>query len=267
VTYDYSRCDLFPPDLRARDAIRADVARRPLAKALNAAWHTLADGRHGVARVTPPLDADHRRAQEMEELRRTDDLGFTWPDAAAQRAFLRTAADVIVDLDDVLAQLDTALRGAEGRPDDVDLRYLADAIYLAPLFGLQGVALLWTAAVIRQVEFAPNRKIPNAIALALFCFSLIGYPLLAPLMGRQWLAAEIFGLAPDPTALATLALLCLAGGSSRWTLMIVPLIWCVITGLTLWTMDAGDFFIPPAGALIALAIALIGGRRRHLPGA
>jgi hypothetical protein len=141
------------------------------------------------------------------------------------------------------------------------------SIYLAPLFGLQGVALLWTAAVIRQVEFAPNRKIPNAIALALFCFSLIGYPLLAPLMGRQWLAAEIFGLAPDPTALATLALLCLAGGSSRWTLMIVPLIWCVITGLTLWTMDAGDFFIPPAGALIALAIALIGGRRRHLPGA
>ena len=136
------------------------------------------------------------------------------------------------------------------------------SVYLAPLFGLQGVALTW-AAVSGQIKFVPSRKIQDVVALALFGFSLIGYPLLAPLMGRQWSAAEIFGLAPDPTALATLALLCLADGSRRWPLLIVPSMWCLITGLTLWTMDAGDFFIAPVGALSALAIAFFRSRRRH----
>jgi hypothetical protein len=135
-------------------------------------------------------------------------------------------------------------------------------VYLAPLFGLQGVALIWTA-VSGQIKFAPSRQIQDVFALALFCFSLIGYPLLAPLMGRPWSSAEIFGLAPDPTALATLALLCLADGSRRWPLLIVPLIWCLITGLTLWTMDADDFFIAPLGALSALANVLFRSRRRH----
>jgi hypothetical protein len=80
-------------------------------------------------------------------------------------------------------------------------------------------------------------------------------------MGRPPLAAEIFGLAPDPTALATLALLALADNGMRWPLLIVPLIWCLITGLTLWAMDASDFFIAPVGALTALAIAVIRTRR------
>jgi hypothetical protein len=91
--------------------------------------------------------------------------------------------------------------------------------------------------------FIASRSIPDLIALALFCFGLVGYPLLAPLMGRQWLAAEMFGLAPDPTALATLALLSLADGGGRWPLSIIPLIWCVITGLTLWAMEADDFLL------------------------
>jgi hypothetical protein len=139
------------------------------------------------------------------------------------------------------------------------------ALYVAPLFGLQGIAFLWIAAVHGQIMFVPNRKIADVAALALFGFSLIGYPLLARLMGREWLTAEIFGLAPDPTALATLALLSLADGRYRWPLMIIPLIWCVVTGLTLWTMEAGDFFVAPAGALSALTIALIRTRKRQQP--
>lgn len=139
------------------------------------------------------------------------------------------------------------------------------SVYLAPLFGLQGAAFIWIAVFNGQIKFVPRRETPDVVAIALYCIGLVVYPLLAPLMGRQWLAAEIFGLAPDPTALATLALLSLADGCCRGLLLIVPLIWCVISGLTLWTMGAGDFFIPPAGALSALAIALIRARPRHLP--
>jgi Family of unknown function (DUF6064) len=135
------------------------------------------------------------------------------------------------------------------------------SVYLAPLFGLQGVALLCTGAVSRRITFAPRREIPDIVALALFSFSLIGYPFLAELMGRPLLTAEIFGLAPDPTALTTLALLVLANNGVRWPLLIVPLIWCLITGLTLWAMEASDFFIAPVGALSALAIAVFRTRR------
>jgi hypothetical protein len=136
------------------------------------------------------------------------------------------------------------------------------AAYLAPLFALQGLAFLWAGAIRGQIGFHPSRETSDVVAVALFCFSLVGYPLLATLMGRSWLAAEIFGLAPDPTALATLALLALAQGSIRWSLLIVPMTWCFISGLTLWTMEAGDFFIAPIGALSALAIALIRARRQ-----
>jgi hypothetical protein len=134
------------------------------------------------------------------------------------------------------------------------------AVYVAPAFALQGVALVWAGAVSGKLKFAASRELPDVVALALFAFNVIGYPFVAAVMGRSWLSAEIFGLAPDPTALATLALLALAHGGVRWPLLIIPLIWCLVTGLTLWTMEAGDFFVAPVGALIALAVALIRGR-------
>lgn len=135
------------------------------------------------------------------------------------------------------------------------------AAYVAPVFALQGVALMWAGAVRGKLKFGPPHAFPDAAALALFCFGVIGYPLVAVVMGRSWLAAEIFGLAPDPTALATLALLALAHGGVRWPLLIIPFVWCLATGLTLWTMEAGDFFIAPIGAVSAVAIAVIRARR------
>jgi hypothetical protein len=134
--------------------------------------------------------------------------------------------------------------------------------YVAPLFGLQGLWFLAIAAFGRPIIFVLRAKIPDAAAFALLCFSLMGYPLLAPLMGRHWLAAEMFGLAPDPTALATLALLSIADGGHRWPLLIIPSIWCFITGMTLWTMEAPDFFVAPVGALSAFAVTLLRHRTR-----
>jgi hypothetical protein len=139
------------------------------------------------------------------------------------------------------------------------------SVYVAPLIALQGVMLLWVATVNRQIKFVLRRDIAGIVALALYSLSLIGYPFLAAFMGRPWLAAEVFGLAPDPTALATLALLALADGGRRWPLLIVPSIWCLVTGLTLWAMEAGDYFIAPIGALSALSVALIRARRRVAP--
>jgi hypothetical protein len=41
-----------------------------------------------------------------------------------------------------------------------------------------------------------------------------------------------------------------------WLLLPIPLLWCAMTGLTLWTMEAPDALVTPAaGALALIAVA------------
>lgn len=133
--------------------------------------------------------------------------------------------------------------------------------HIAPFFALQGLLLIWSGTIRRRLVFAQSRDIGDFIALALFALSLLAYPFLAPLLGRPWFAAELFGIAPDPTAVATLAALALAHGRTKSLLLLVPLLWCAVSGMTLWTLDADDFFIAPLGALTALGVAIAHERR------
>jgi hypothetical protein len=84
--------------------------------------------------------------------------------------------------------------------------------------------------------------------------SLLIAPLIGPLLGRPWTQAEVFGIAPDPTAIATLGILLTANGRVRWELLATPVIWCVISALTLWTMGSPD---APAPALVACLAVLL----------
>ena len=126
------------------------------------------------------------------------------------------------------------------------------AAYTVPLFMLQGALLLTAAATRDSLDLEKERGFLRGFALALLAFALFFYPLLAPMLGRSWQAAEIFGIAPDPTALATLAVVILSRLRLRWLLMIVPALWCVIAGATLWTMAAPDFWVAPVCALVAV---------------
>jgi hypothetical protein len=78
------------------------------------------------------------------------------------------------------------------------------------------------------------------------------YPVIGPLAGRGWRQAEVFGIAPDPTAIATLGTILLAPGRKAGRLMMIPVVWCLISGLTLWTMESPEAWLPPAAALVAL---------------
>ena len=101
----------------------------------------------------------------------------------------------------------------------------------------------------------------------------VAYPAAAPLLGRPWTQAGVFGLAPDPTAIGTLGVLLLleAGRERRlpgwlraaWlgALWTFPVVWCLITGMTLWTLHATEAVIAPAAA----ALALLATRLRHPP--
>jgi hypothetical protein len=98
--------------------------------------------------------------------------------------------------------------------------------------------------------------------MALFALALIGYPLLALLFGRPWIQAEIFGIVPDPTVMATLGIVA-AAARPHWELLVLPLIWSAYSGATLWTMDSPDAALLPVAA--ALTIALNGWKGRSPP--
>jgi hypothetical protein len=130
----------------------------------------------------------------------------------------------------------------------------------AAAFALQAALLLLAAALGTLAR--PARGAAGAIGLGLVACALAGWPLIAPLAGRPWRQAEVFGLAPDPTAIATLGALLLAS-PRRWWLLAIPAAWCLVTGATLWTMGSPEAWLAPAAAAVALAAAA---RRRGTTG-
>ena len=88
----------------------------------------------------------------------------------------------------------------------------------------------------------------------LLAAALFVWPLLAVLDGRPWREAEIAAVAPDPTAIAALALLALAP-RSRWTalLCVLPALWLAVSALTLFAMGAWQGWAVLAALLAGLA--------------
>jgi hypothetical protein len=123
------------------------------------------------------------------------------------------------------------------------------APYFAAGFALQGALLLLAG------HLPPER---DRAGLVLLLLALLGFPLLAPLSGRPWSQAEVFGMAPDPTVAVTLALLALAPRAS-WVLWPVPMLWSAISGATLWTMQVQYAWVLPLLALLALLRRLYAG--------
>jgi hypothetical protein len=127
------------------------------------------------------------------------------------------------------------------------------AVYVVPLFALEAGLLAWIGVVRGGMTFRLSRDAAGSLGIALFILSLAFYPMIAPITGRPWQQAEVFGIAPDPTVLGTLGLLLLAEGRPRWELLAVPVLWCVVSGATLWAMNSVEAWVPPAAALLVLA--------------
>jgi hypothetical protein len=129
------------------------------------------------------------------------------------------------------------------------------ASYFAWAFALEALLLLWTVAWRGRRAPARASRMQQRAGLGIFLFALLAFPLMGPLLGRSWKQAEVFGMAPDPTALATLGMLLLAGVRPLGWLFPIPVAWCLVSGATLWAMASPDYLIVPLGALLAVAIA------------
>ncbi|MFK7846706.1 MAG: DUF6064 family protein [Rhodothermales bacterium] len=128
------------------------------------------------------------------------------------------------------------------------------ASYFAIGFALQGVLLLLAGVFSNSLDTPIASDGPSRAGIGLAGFGLVIQPLIGPLSGRPWTQVELFGIAPDPTAIVTLGLILMVG-RFRWILLPIPIIWCWISSATLWTMGKGDFWIMAGAALIALVVS------------
>jgi len=109
--------------------------------------------------------------------------------------------------------------------------------YFAVGFAIEAVLLIWIGVVRDSLRFDSAPRVRARIGVAIFAFALMIQPLLQLLSGRDWRQLEVFGVAPDPTAVATLGVL-LASNRMPSIAVPLPLIWCVIGGVTLWLINS-----------------------------
>lgn len=125
----------------------------------------------------------------------------------------------------------------------------------AAAFAVQAVALLWVGVYRARFEIPAPTSLRGRAGLALLFFAVFLHPLLGVAIGRPLGQAEIFGLMPDPTTVATAGLLLVMSKSPCW-LWVIPVIWSLYSGMTLWTLGAPDAILLPVLVVAALVARL-----------
>ena len=129
------------------------------------------------------------------------------------------------------------------------------ATYFAAAFALQG-AMLALTAVVRGGLVPHPRPWARRSGATLLAIALFAMPALTLIAGRPGIQAEVFGIAPDPTAVGTLGILLATAPRHAWPLLPIPVLWCVVSGALLWGMGAPAAVIGVAAPAVALAWAL-----------
>lgn len=130
------------------------------------------------------------------------------------------------------------------------------AKYFAVLFVIQGLLLVWHGVVRGRLRFGLLREPAAYLAVGLLLVALVLEPIAGRLTGRAWPQVEIFGVTPDPTAVATLALLALSVPRAPRVLLVIPVTWCAIGGATLWALGSAEAWIVIISGLFGLVLAI-----------
>lgn len=99
------------------------------------------------------------------------------------------------------------------------------------------------------------QSVPVLLGVLIALLGLIGIPVIAPWLGYSWYRAEVFGLHADPTAMLTLGVVLIAvKRAARWIATFIPLVWLLLSGMTLSVLGAGWGL----GIFFAAAVGILG---------
>jgi len=123
------------------------------------------------------------------------------------------------------------------------------APYFAAAFAAQALLLCWL--VYRPGNVANAAPAPQPLTIGLSGLAICAYPLLA--LARDngtWRQAEVFGIVPDPTVVATLGMLLAWRAPAIFWL--IPVSWCLVSGATLMELKINHAWLLPVLALTAV---------------
>ena len=103
-------------------------------------------------------------------------------------------------------------------------------------FVLQSGLIAWYGVIKNQFTLFVTNPLRIKVAAGLLFVAFIFYPFIAFITGRNWMQFEMYSLAPDPTVLATLAIL-LFFNKAPIILYVIPITWLLLSGVTLFVMS------------------------------
>lgn len=143
---------------------------------------------------------------------------------------------------------------------DFHIKTVSAIDFLAPVYGAfclaQAALLAWAGVLRGQMAAGFRRDAAGWLGLALASLAILGYPPLALLTGRSWPGLPIVGVTPDPTAMLTLGLLLITATRRPLLLLMVPVLWSLVAGVTGWMLDTPERLLLPAAAAIAVAVVV-----------
>lgn len=114
------------------------------------------------------------------------------------------------------------------------------APYFAVAFAVQAVLLVALGVLLRDAHAPTAGVTAQRLGWLLAVTGVVLYPLAGLLAGHPLSQAEVFGMAPEPTALASLGLLLASGHPPsrvlRCLLAIIPTLSLLMGAATLWSM-------------------------------
>lgn len=130
------------------------------------------------------------------------------------------------------------------------------ATYFGWAFIIQGGLLLSSGFTGRfdPPGGAPTKG-PGRYGLAVALLALVAFPIVGIVDGQNWRGIQVFGVAPDPTALFTLGALLIAE-RTPWHLLAIPILWAVVTGATAWTLGAPGGITTAGVTVVSLGVAI-----------
>jgi hypothetical protein len=141
---------------------------------------------------------------------------------------------------------------------------------VASAFGalfLAEAALLLRAALRREAPaFRLHASARHAAALALAVYALAAYPRIAAAVGHEYPRAPVFGVAPCPTTIFTIAVLLLAEPRPSALLLAIPLAWSLVGSSAAVQLGMTEDYGLALAGLVAVALWAIDLWRRGRAG-